>query len=211
MTARGRFITVEGQDGSGKTTNLSVITGLLHDAAIPFVETREPGGTALGEEVRKLVLHRHDLHIDTATELLLIFAARAQHIATVIEPALARGEWVVCDRFTDATYAYQGGGRGFDEEKIRQLEIWVQAGLRPDLTILFDVDVEIGALRAVERSDADRFESEATAFKQSVRQRYLKLAAQNSGRIVIIDANKDLPAVRDAIRAAVGDFIAKNA
>jgi dTMP kinase len=147
LSARGRFITVEGQDGAGKTTNLAFVRRRLEQARIAVLETREPGGTALGEMLREIVLHRRGLGVAPLAELLLIFAARAQHLQEKIEPALAGGTWVLCDRFTDATYAYQGGGCGLPEHSIGELERLVQGGLRPDLTLLLDVDTGTGMRR----------------------------------------------------------------
>lgn len=204
---RGRFITVEGQDGAGKTTNLSVIRNTLAGSGIHVVQTREPGGTPWGEALRELVLKRGDTDIAPTAELLTIFAARAQHIHQVIEPALRAGKWVLCDRFTDATYAYQGGGRGISLEFISLLEKMVQGKLQPDLTLLFDVDIDTGNARAQQRSQADRFESEQDAFKQAVRTRYLELAKQNPQRIKVIDASQPLEHVVRAVRSQVNDFI----
>ncbi len=204
--ARGRFITVEGQDGAGKTTNLKLIGEVLVAAGIDVVETREPGGTVLGEELRRLVLSRRDLQIDPVAELLMIFAARAQHIAEKLEPALAAGRWVLCDRFTDATYAYQGGGRGIPPEVIAQLEALVQNGLQPDLTLLFDVDVETGQTRVEWGGATDRFESESTRFKRAVRDCYLDLA-RHYPRIRIIDATRPLSEVQAEVREIIEAFV----
>ena len=156
---RGKFITLEGSEGAGKSTNLAFIRQLLEQAGRQVIVTREPGGTPLGEQIRSLLLNHHKDAMTSDTELLLMFAARAQHIAQVIRPALSAGNYVLCDRFTDATYAYQGGGRGIDSMRIAALEAWVQGDLRPDLTIYLDVPVEIGLARAGARSNPDRFES----------------------------------------------------
>ncbi len=204
---RGRFITVEGQDGAGKTTNLSVIRDTLEQSSIQVVQTREPGGTPCGEALRELVLNRRDLDIAPTTELLTIFAARAQHILQVIEPALKSGRWVLCDRFTDATYAYQGGGRGISLDTIAVLEAMVQGTLQPDLTLLFDVDIDTGDARARQRSEADRFESEQHAFKRAVRAQYLALAQRNPQRIKVIDAAQPLEQVVHAVRSQVKAFL----
>ena len=204
---RGRFITVEGQDGAGKTTNLEFIRSILKGHGIPVVETREPGGTELGEQIRDLVLHSADIDIAPASELLLIFASRAQHIQHLIRPALEQGEWVLCDRFTDATYAYQGGGRGMPWEDICALENLVQKTLRPDLTLLFDVDVETGRRRAAQRAPADRFETEGESFKQAVRATYLKLAHASPERIKVIAANQPLDAVQRQVARVLEGFI----
>ena len=168
---RGKFITLEGGEGVGKTTNLKFIKHYLEQHNISVVTTREPGGTTLAEKIRQLLLDNDSEAVSETAELLLIFAARAQHIKHVIEPALAEGTWVICDRFTDATYAYQGGGRNMRVSTIESLENWVQGALRPDLTILLDAPVEIGLERARLRSAFDRFESEKTNFfEQDVRQ-----------------------------------------
>src|SRR5256885_536485 len=158
---RGRFITLEGIDGAGKSTQTDYVAQLLRGPGAELVITREPGGTALGEQLRQLVLHQP---MTPRTETLLVFAARAQHIEAVIEPALSAGRWVLCDRFTDATYAYQGGGRGVGEEDIAALERWVHAQLQPDLTLLFDVPPEVAATRLAGTRAADRFEQEQTQF-----------------------------------------------
>jgi dTMP kinase len=207
---RGKFITIEGQDGAGKTTNVEVIKRYLGAASIPFVHSREPGGTALGESVRELILNSGDERIGDQAELLLMFAARAQHIQEVIEPALARGDWLLCDRFTDATYAYQGGGRGMSMTDIADLEHYVQGDLRPDLTVLLDLPVEIGEKRAGQRSDPDRFEQQKLKFKQSVRDCYLARAAAEPARIKVIDASQSIDAVSDAINATMQDFVAND-
>ncbi len=190
-TSRGCFITLEGGEGAGKSTSMDFIRRHLEAAGRTVCVTREPGGTALGEAVRGLLLDTRFDGMSADAELLLMFAARAEHLARVIRPALARGEWVLCDRFTDATYAYQGGGRGIDEARIRVLEDWVQQGLEPDLTLLFDLPVEQGLARAGERSEPDRFEREQEAFFERVRQAYLRRAAAAPGRFRIIDAGRD--------------------
>ncbi|HSH42729.1 MAG TPA: dTMP kinase [Arenicellales bacterium] len=203
----GRFITVEGQDGAGKTTNLDVIEEIVRKAGYRVVRTREPGGTPLGDEIRRLVLHRQDLEIDAMAELLLIFAARAQHLAQVIRPALEAGAWVVCDRFTDATYAYQGGGRGVDMNAIAELERRVQDGLQPDLTLLFDVDAPTGARRANGRGSPDRFESEAESFRERVRDVYLSRARAEPERVRVVDASRDLEQVVNDVEEIMKGFI----
>lgn len=204
---RGRFITVEGQDGAGKTTHIERVSRRLRDAGHQVLRTREPGGTPLGDDLRQLVLHRAELAIDPTAELLLIFAARAQHLAAVIRPALEAGTWVVCDRFTDATYAYQGGGSGVDPGLIEELEQRVQGALRPDLTLLLDVDAETGARRADHRGANDRFESEAASFKNRVRQAYLARAHAEPDRIRVIDASRSLAAVEAALDAALEAYL----
>lgn len=204
---RGRFITVEGQDGAGKTTNLDRIERVVRGAGLAVRRTREPGGTPLGDEVRRLVLHRGDVEIDAMAELLLIFAARAQHLSGVIRPALAAGTWVLCDRFTDATYAYQGGGRGVDPAAIAELERRVQGPVTPDLTLLFDVDCATGARRANGRGGGDRFESEEAAFKNRVRQAYLSRARSEPGRIRVVDASRSLDRVGREVESIVKQYI----
>ncbi|MGD8742298.1 MAG: dTMP kinase [Granulosicoccaceae bacterium] len=210
MTKRGCFITVEGSEGVGKTTNMEFTRDFLHAAGIEVIITREPGGTILGEEIRELLLgHKHDGMADD-TELLLMFAARAEHLARVIRPALARGAWVLCDRFTDATYAYQGGGRGIALERIAALEDWVQGELRPDLTLLLDVPVEIGLTRAGNRSEPDRFEKEQHDFFERVRSMYLQRAGENPERYRVIDASQPLEAVQAQLRQALADIVAES-
>jgi len=179
---------------------------LLEQAGRRVVVTREPGGTPLGENIRDLLLHGRE-HMDVDTELLLMFAARAEHLARVIRPALADGAYVVCDRFTDATYAYQGGGRGVPEARIRILEDWVQQGLRPDLTLLLDIPVEQGLGRAGQRSAPDRFEREKIDFFNRVRKRYLTAAAIEPQRIRVIDAGCDIQQVQVQLRDALGETL----
>jgi len=199
-TAKARFITIEGVEGVGKTTNIQFITAQLEKAKIPFIVTREPGGTPVAELIRQLLLTKRDEHICELTELLLIFAARAQHIHYVIAPALREGKWVVCDRFTDATYAYQGGGRGLSMEKIAALETMVQGELRPDITYILDLAPEIGLHRARQRGELDRFEQEKIEFFNRVRAAYLARASRDPERCVVIDAGMALLAVQSAIR-----------
>lgn len=199
MTAR--FITIEGGEGVGKSTNIQLITARLSKAGIDYVLTREPGGTPLAEKVRDLLLNEHEEVVAEMTELLLIFAARAQHLKLVIEPALKAGKWVVCDRFTDATYAYQGGGRGLSKSTIAELETLVQGSLRPDLTYLLDLAPDIGLARASKRAALDRFELEKIEFFERVRASYLERAAQEPERCVVIDAAAELEQVQTAILA----------
>ena len=196
---RGKFITLEGGEGVGKTTNLTFIRDYLQQHNIPVVVTREPGGTVLAEKIRHLLLDKDSEIISEQAELLLIFAARAQHIKHVIEPALAQGEWVLCDRFTDATYAYQGGGRNMRISTIEWLENLVQGNLRPDLTVLLDAPVEIGIERARERGGFDRFESEKISFFEHVRRAYLLQAELHPERIKLIRANQPLVDVQSAL------------
>ncbi len=205
--SRGKFITLEGGEGVGKTTNLSFIKDYLQQQAIPVTVTREPGGTALAEKIRQLVLDKDSESISDTTELLLMFAARAQHIQHVIEPALAQGNWVLCDRFTDATYAYQGGGRELSIATIALLEQLVQGELRPDLTLLLDAPIEIGMERAQKRGVFDRFEAEKISFFTRVRNMYLNRAAQQADRIKVIQANQLLVNVQSDIIGVLTDFI----
>ena len=196
----GRFITVEGGEGAGKSSNIAFIEGFLASNGIEVVMTREPGGTPVGEEIRDLLLdHRHG-GMGEDTELLLMFAARAQHISQVIKPALAAGKWVLCDRFTDASYAYQGGGRDIAMERIRILEEWVQGTLRPHMTLLLDLPVDVGMARATRRSAPDRFEIEAGRFFERVRTAYLEIAYRDPDRVKIVDASGDLDRVQCQIR-----------
>ncbi len=199
MTRRGRFISLEGGEGVGKTSSLDCISGWLGDRGIEVVITREPGGTALGERLRELILGYDDLAAEA--ELLLIFAARAQHAREVIAPALAAGRWVLSDRFTDASYAYQGGGRGIAVGMIRALEEWTVGTLEPDLTFLLDAPVETGLARARTRGEMDRFESAGRPFLQRVRQAYLDRAGNCPQRIVVIDAGRSRESVRRDIQA----------
>jgi dTMP kinase len=197
--ARGRFITVEGIEGAGKSSNLDFIRKLLEEAGRQVLFTREPGGTPLGEEIRDLLLGHKHTGMGDDTELLLMFAARAEHLEQKIRPALEAGIWVLCDRFTDASYAYQGGGRGIDMERIRALEAWTQGDLRPDLTLLLDLPVETGLERAGKRSDPDRFEKEAAGFFESVRNAYLEIAWNEVERVKVVDASPPLDEVQSRI------------
>lgn len=210
MAINRRFITLEGGEGVGKTTNIASIRDYFRSRGLSLVQTREPGGTPIAEEIRTLLLRPADEPLDHTAELLLVFAARAQHLAGVIRPALARGEWVLCDRFTDATYAYQGAGRGLDTQLISRLEQLVQAGLRPALTLLLDVPVDVGLARAASRSSADRFEQEQQAFFERVRQGYLQRAAADPERFRVIDAGRTLPEVQEQIRAVLNEYLAEH-
>jgi len=192
----GLFITLEGPEGAGKSTNREYLAERLRDAGCKVVLTREPGGTPLAERIRELLLAPSAEPMAADTELLLVFAARAQHLAQVIRPALAAGKVVLCDRFTDATYAYQGGGRGLSLGRIAQLETFVQGDLRPDLTVVFDLPVQIGLARAAARGRLDRFEQEAQDFFEAVRQTYLARAAQAPERYRVLDAAQPLNAVQ---------------
>lgn len=203
---RGIFITLEGGEGAGKSTNLAFIRQWLQNQGHETVVTREPGGTELGERVRDILLHSKKMHITPESEMLLMFAARSEHIARVIQPGLAAGKVVLCDRFTDATYAYQGGGRGLTPERIAVIENWVQGDLRPDLTLLFDVPVQAGRERAGQRGEPDRFESENDDFFARVRGAYLERAAREPARVRVIDAGRALEQVERQIAAVLQEF-----
>lgn len=203
----GRFITLEGGEGVGKTTNIAFIQSLLESRNIQVLLTREPGGTTLAETLRQLLLDKQQEAIAEQAELLMMFAARAQHIKHVIKPALDQGIWVLCDRFTDATYAYQGGGRNMALTSISWLEKFVQGDLRPDLTLLLDAPVCTGMNRAGQRGALDRFESEKTIFFEQVRKAYLSIAEQQPERVKIIDAGKNLQQVQTQIRQIIATFI----
>lgn len=192
----GLFITLEGPEGAGKSTNREYLAERLRERGIEVLLTREPGGTPLAERVRELLLTPSDEPMAADTELLLVFAARAQHLAQVIRPALVRGCVVLCDRFTDATYAYQGGGRGVPEARIAVLENFVQSGLRPDLTLIFDLPVEVGLARAAARGRLDRFEQEGRGFFEAVRQAYLRRARAEPQRYRVLDAAQPLDQVQ---------------
>jgi|TARA_B100000315_G_scaffold258888_1_gene312610 dTMP kinase len=204
--SRGCFITLEGTEGVGKSTNVDLVQALVTAAGHECVVTREPGGTPLAEEIRDLLLRVREESVSQMSELLLMFAARAQHIEHVIEPALARGDWVVCDRFTDATYAYQGGGRGMDVGSIEVLERLVQGDLQPDLTIYLDVTPEIAAARIRER-DLDRFEQEERIFFDTVRTVY-QTRAQRLDRFRVVDAGAPLDQVQADVRKVLARFLA---
>ncbi|MBE7527031.1 dTMP kinase [Nitrosomonas sp.] len=202
---RGKFITFEGIDGAGKSTHLAWLEHYLQDKGLEVVVTREPGGTALGEALRQLLLdHRQAMHPET--EALLMFAARREHLDKVILPALDRGAWVISDRFTDASFAYQGGGRGMSTEKLEKLEQWVQEEFSPDLTLYFDVPVTLGRERVQSSRTADRFERETDPFFERVRQAYLQRAQQFPRRIRIVNGSQPLAAVKAAVAEIVEDF-----
>jgi dTMP kinase len=201
MHARGVFITFEGGEGVGKSTNIAFLEDYLKSRGVELVVTREPGGTRIGEEIRRVLLEVREDAVAPMTELLLVFAARAQHIAEVIEPALGSGKWVLCDRFTDATYAYQCGGRGLDARQVRTLETLVQGELRPDCTILLDAPVATGLERANGRGELDRFELEQALFFERVRATYLRLAREGGGRYRVIDAGLPLAEVQQQLLA----------
>ncbi len=204
---RGHFITVEGGEGAGKSSNLTFIKEFLESAGKQVVFTREPGGTPLGEEIRDLLLgHKHTGMADN-TELLMMFAARSEHLCQKILPAMKDGHWVVCDRFTDASYAYQGAGRGIDRQRIALLEEFVQGSLRPDLTLLLDLPIELGLQRAGQRSGPDRFESEAQDFFEKVRNGYLEIARREPDRVKVIDASPSLDQVQRQIASTLQLFL----
>lgn len=203
--SRGRFITLEGMDGAGKTTHLEWLRSRLEARGLTPVVTREPGGTVLGEALRRLLLDsREPLRPDT--EALLMFAARNEHIAQVIEPALAVGRWVLCDRFTDATFAYQAGGSGVIWERIAELERWVQGSLQPDLTLYFDVDAVTGRARTRKVREPDRFEREQQSFHERVRAAYLRRAAEHPQRIRVIDAAKSIAEIRVELEKIISSY-----
>lgn len=205
-TQRGKFITVEGGEGVGKSTNVQFIHDCLSDFGIDHVMTREPGGTALAESIRSLLLEKQEEALDQDAELLLMFAARAQHLARLIHPSLAQGRWVVCDRFTDATYAYQGGGRGIERARIAQLEQLVHHDFQPDLTLLLDLDPEQGLARVAQRGTPDRIESESLVFFRAVRTAYLERARNFPERFAVIDAARPLAEVQSQIRQVLMEF-----
>ena len=208
---RGKFITIEGQDGAGKSTNIEIITRFLNSKDVEFVTTREPGGTPAGELLRETVLNSGSDFIGDDAELLIMFAARAQHLQQVILPALDKGIWVLSDRFTDATYAYQGAGRRCSMEDITTLETLVQKGLQPDLTLLLDLPVDVGERRAGRRSEPDRFELQASEFKTRVRECYLARAKAYSQRMKVVDASQPLESVQQAVRQTLEAFWSEHA
>ena len=199
--ARGKFITFEGIDGAGKSTHIGFVADWLKASGKTIVTTREPGGTALGEKLRELLLHEK-MHLET--EALLMFASRREHIAQVIEPALARGDWVISDRFTDATFAYQGGGRKLDLHKLELLEQWVHPHLQPDLTLLFDVPLEVARARLDATRSLDKFEQEQADFFGATRTEYLRRAAQFPARFRIIDSTRSIAATQGILAEIVG-------
>jgi dTMP kinase len=196
---RGKFITVEGIEGVGKSTNIDFLSSLIEAKGLSVVRTREPGGTPIAERIRALLLEHGEETMTDIAELLLFFAARSLHIHNAIKPALQAGQWVVCDRFTDASRAYQGSGRGFNQDTINTLADWVQEGLQPDLTILLDAPAEVGMDRAGRRGAADRLEIEKTEFYARVRDGYLALADSEPERFAVIDASLSLDDVQAAI------------
>ena len=205
----GKFITLEGGEGVGKSTNLTFIQTQLENQGIEVVTTREPGGTDFAEKIRALLLDNREEAVSEKTELLLMFAARAQHIEQVIQPALAQGQWVLCDRFTDATYAYQGGGRLMDKTMIQWLEEKVQGSLRPDLTFLLDAPIHVGMERANKRGELDRFELEQMSFFQRVRETYLQRAKAYPKIIKVINADQPLDKVQADISREIRTLLAQ--
>ncbi|WP_250657963.1 dTMP kinase [Alkalimarinus coralli] len=204
---KGLFLTVEGAEGVGKSTNISFIRSTLESKGIKVVVTREPGGTPMAEEIREILLKNRDERVVENSELLLMFAARAQHIENLIKPALLKGHWVISDRFTDATYAYQGGGREVDAERISILEKFVQGNFRPDKTILLDAPVEIGMARAHKRGELDRFENEKGMFFERVRNVYLERLSNEPDRFELIDASKQLVDVQVQLKSVVESIV----
>ena len=200
---RGKFITLEGMDGAGKSTHIPDIIKLLESKGIEVISTREPGGTVLGEQLRTLLLNE-PMHPETET--LLMFAARREHIAQVIEPALSQGAWVLSDRFTDATYAYQSGGRGVLANKVIELEAWVQGSLQPDLTLLFDVPVEVSVARLAGARTPDKFERESPDFFTKIRNAYLDRARNNPKRFCIINSNQALEDVKAEVKNVISSL-----
>ena len=200
---RGRFITMEGGEGAGKSTMMGRVADWLENAGHRVVRTREPGGTDLAEKLREILLDRNNISLSGRAELLLLFAARAQHLEELIRPALVRGDWVLCDRFTDATWAYQGGGRGLPRDEIGSLETLVHGDLQPDLTLLLDLPVELGMKRAARRSQADRFEQESTLFFERVRNAYLERAQAAPERFAVINAASNMEEVWSQIKSVL--------
>ncbi len=207
---RGRFITVEGIEGVGKSTNIDYLSDLIEENGFSVVRTREPGGTPMAERIRELLLEHGEEPMPDIAELLLFFAARSLHISNAIRPALEAGRWVVCDRFTDASRAYQGNGRGLNQDKISTLADWVQEDLQPDLTILLDAPANVGMDRAGRRGAADRLEIEKTDFYARVREGYLALAESEPERFAIIDASQPLVQVQAAIKGIAATLYEEN-
>ena len=207
-TARGLFLTLEGVDGAGKSTHIDWLVGELQSRGVEVISTREPGGTPVGEKLRELLLHE-PMHLECET--LLMFAARAEHLRTVIEPALAQGSWVLCDRFTDATFAYQGGGRSLGTAKVAALEAWLHPDLQPDRTWLFDVPIAVARERLNRTREQDRFEREADAFFERTRAVYLERARLDAARFVIVDATQSIAAIRCDLAADLDGLFSRRA
>lgn len=205
----GKFISIEGVEGAGKSTQMAFIQQYLQQQGKTVVVTREPGGTRLGEQIRELLLTPREEGMSHDAELLLMFAARAEHVEQVIKPALSRGDWVLCDRFVDATFAYQGGGRGIDMSRIGHIADWTLNGLQTDITLLFDLPVELGQQRVKKRNeDIDRFEQEKTAFFQRIRDCYLQRAQQEPNRIKVIDSSQSIEQIQLQLTALLSDLSA---
>jgi len=207
--ARGKFITVEGIEGTGKSSNIDFLTSLIEDNGFEVLRTREPGGTPMAEKIRHLLLDHDQEPLPEIAELLLFFAARSLHLRNAIVPALEQGKWVVCDRFTDASRAYQGSGRGLDMDRIEQLADWIQDGLEPDLTILLDAPAEIGMQRAANRGEGDRMDSQELTFYRRVREGYLALAGNHPARFAVVDASRTLDEVQVSIGQEIDRFFSK--
>jgi len=210
MVKPGKFITLEGSEGSGKTTNMAYIEQLLEEAGVELIVTREPGGTPLGETIREILLDSRQTSMSEDTELMLMFAARAQHMHEKIRPALDAGKWVLCDRFVDATYAYQGGGRGISLERIGKLDSWVLNGFKPELTLYLDIGVAQGLKRAEARAELDRFEKEKIDFFERVRSGYLNRVEAEPERFRVVDASEPLEQVQRSIKSHIEQFIRSN-
>lgn len=208
-TSRGIFISVEGTEGVGKSTNIAYIKQWLMDKDIQLEVTREPGGTPLAEEIRELLLSKRDEQVDSKTELLLMFAARCQHVSSKIKPALDSGQWILSDRFTDSSYAYQGAGRELGLDSLSELDQWALQGFKPDLTIMLDLPIEIGLARAEARGEKDRFESEQIEFFEKVRQGYLARAEADPERMKVIDASGSLDQVQAQLAQVLTAFYAQ--
>ena len=203
---RGKFITVEGIEGTGKSTNIDFLTSLVEASGFEVVRTREPGGTPMAEKIRQLLLDHDQEPLPEIAELLLFFASRSLHLQNAIVPALKEGKWVICDRFTDASRAYQGSGRGLDLDRIERLAEWVHEGLEPDMTILLDAPAEIGMQRTAARGDADRMDSQELSFYRRVRNGYLTLANAHPDRFAVVDASQPLDQVQASIAVEVSRF-----
>jgi dTMP kinase len=210
MAARGLFITVEGGEGVGKSTNVDFMANLIREAGPEVLCTREPGGTPMAERIRSMLLDHDNEPLPDLAELLLFFASRTLHLENAVKPALAAGSWVICDRFTDASRAYQGSGRGLGLERVNTLAEWVHGDLNPDMTLLLDAPAEVGMRRARNRGATDRLESEAMSFYEDVRAQYLSLADAEPDRFVVVDASPSLENVQKQIRHAVGTLLSKN-
>jgi len=207
MNNKGKFITLEGSEGVGKTTSLKFVKSCIENAGHKVLVTREPGGTPLAEDLRAILLANRDETVEPDTELLLMFAARCQHVNQVIKPALDAGTWVLSDRFVDASYAYQGGGRGIDFERIKHIEDWCLSNFNPDLTVLLDMSVEEGMARTRQRGAPDRFETEKMDFYESIRQAYLKRAEQEPSRIKVIDASPSIEEVQSGLNQLLSNYL----